>query len=91
MSTAKSYNRLIEPETQPALAEVNLWVAVLECAVHDVVGSKVWQPSDDDRREAIEWFLSSSITEGSFYWVCDALKLSQCAVRAALFGSRSRL
>jgi hypothetical protein len=86
-----SFNRHIEREAQSALPEVRLWIACLENAIHDLFGSKVWQPRDDDRREAVEWFLSESHELGSFNFVCSVLGLSPSATRKAVFERKRNL
>ena len=57
MRSRSSVNRFVQPVT-PALAEFNLWVAVLACAIDDLSGAR--QATGDMRRDSLQWFNSRS-------------------------------
>lgn len=77
----EEYYNLVEPPTRRETPEQRLYLALLECALHDLASK-----GPHTRAEAREWFESLDTRPGSFVYACEALNMDAEKVRRWVLG-----
>lgn len=75
------YYCLVEQPTRGETPEQRLYLALLECALHDLASK-----GSHTRAEAREWIESSDTDAGSFIYACEALNMDADNVRRWVLG-----
>ena len=60
---------------------LNLWLAVLENAIDDLLGRNVIE-----QKKALHWFRSDDDCVGSFVFICNALDVDHLKMRKKILG-----
>lgn len=70
-----------EKQMEQAERTVNLWYAVLSRACQDAINRNQDKSSQNIRQDAIDYFISTEMSQGSFAWICRHLDLEETSAR----------